>query len=43
MNNLKCVTCIIRNEENKVLVLEHMKCKNKFTLPAGILNQYALE
>lgn len=43
MNNLKCVTCVIRNEENKVLVLEHMKCKNKFTFPAGTMEQNEIE
>ena len=32
-----CVTCIIKNENNEILVLEHMKCKNKFTFPAGTI------
>lgn len=36
-NYLKCVTCVIRDDEDKILVLEHMKCKNKFTLPAGTM------
>ena len=33
----KCVTCVIRDEEDRILVLEHVKCKNKFTLPAGTM------
>ena len=33
----KCVTCVIRDDEDRILVLEHMKCKNKFTLPAGTM------
>lgn len=38
MNEIKkCVTCILRNDEGQILVLEHMKCKNKFTFPAGTL------
>lgn len=36
-NYPKCVTCVIRDEEDRILVLEHVKCKNKFTLPAGTM------
>ena len=32
----KCITCIIMDEERRnILVLEHKKCKGKFSLPAG--------
>lgn len=32
----KCITCIILNENrDSILVLEHKKCKNKLSLPAG--------
>ena len=33
----KCVTVIIRNEKGEILMLEHVKCKHKFTFPAGTM------
>lgn len=32
----RCITCIILNDDgDEILVLEHKKCKGKFSLPAG--------
>lgn len=40
----KCVTCIITNDDrSSILVLEHKKCKGKFSLPAGTVEADEVE
>lgn len=37
----QCITCIITDEKREsILVLEHKKCKNKLSLPAGTVEPY---
>lgn len=33
----RCVTCMFINNEGKILLLQHKKCKEKLQLPAGTL------
>ncbi|MGL5750972.1 MAG: NUDIX hydrolase [Paraclostridium sp.] len=35
----KSIMVIFRDSDNSVLCVEHMKCKNKFSLPAGTIEQ----